>query len=161
MLNEVRSSILVAIISHLPKVCESGSTSVAIKTGVFAGMKGSIPNACIILERNPMKFDEYQYFTSTTAKYPPEMGIYYTALGLAGEAGEYCDKIKKVLRDDDGEITPEKRVELIKELGDIQWYISEAARMLNYSLSEVAKINVDKLTSRAERGKLHGSGDNR
>lgn len=108
-----------------------------------------------------MKFDEYQYFTSTTAKYPPEMGIYYTALALAGEAGEYCDKVSKILRDDGGKLTPDKRVELIKELGDTLWNISEAARMLNYSLSEVAKINVDKLTSRMKRGKLHGSGDNR
>ena len=108
-----------------------------------------------------MRFDEYQYFTSTTAKYPPEQGINYTALGLAGEAGEYCDKIKKIIRDDQGELTEEKRTALIKELGDVLWYVAQAARMLNCSLSEIAEKNMEKLTSRKERGVIGGSGDDR
>lgn len=106
-----------------------------------------------------MNFNDYQYQASKTAIYKHE--IIYPALGLANEAGEVLGKIKKVLRDDDGDFTPEKREEIGKEIGDVLWYISALARDLNLSLDAIAQQNLDKLNSRLSRGVLGGSGDNR
>ena len=47
------------------------------------------------------------------------------------------------------------------ELGDVLWYLSELALTYNISLEEVAKSNLEKLSSRKMRGTLSGSGDNR
>ena len=51
--------------------------------------------------------------------------------------------------------------EIIYELGDQLWYISEIARELEYELQEVAEMNIKKLRDRQERNKLHGDGDSR
>jgi len=85
----------------------------------------------------------------------------YPALGLAGEAGEVCEKVKKMFRDDDGEVTPAKLEEIKKELGDVLWYIANLAADFGINLDEVAMLNLDKLFSRQKRGTLKGSGDNR
>ena len=97
-----------------------------------------------------------------TAIYPNKgTNLYYPALGLAGESGEVCEKIKKIMRDDEGVITPEKRDELTKELGDVLWYVSALATELGVSLSCIANNNISKLKSRQERKVLSGNGDNR
>lgn len=107
-------------------------------------------------------FDVYQYKSQETAVYPDKGdNLYYPALGLAGEAGEVCEKIKKIMRDKMGVITREDALELSKELGDVLWYISALASELDVSLSIIAEKNIEKLSSRQERGKLLGSGDNR
>jgi len=106
-----------------------------------------------------MNFDNYQDQASKTAIYKHE--VIYPALGLANEAGEVLGKIKKVLRDNDGQFTPEKREEIGKEIGDVLWYISALARDLDLSLGIPAQQNFDKLNSRLSRGVLGGSGDNR
>ena len=106
-----------------------------------------------------MNFKDYQDQASKTAIYKHE--VIYPALGLANEAGEVLGKIKKVLRDNDGDFTPEKREEIGKEIGDVLWYISALARDLNLSLDAIAQQNLDKLNSRLSRGVLGGSGDNR
>ena len=82
-------------------------------------------------------------------------------LGLAGEAGEVEDKIKKVLRDDGAQMTLEKKEEILKELGDTLWYVATIARYLDASLGDIAEQNVRKLQSRLERNTISGSGDNR
>ena len=82
-------------------------------------------------------------------------------LGLASEAGEVEDKLKKVLRDDNAKLSPEKREELLKELGDTLWYIATIARYLDAPLDEIAEQNIAKLQSRLDRHQLSGSGDNR
>ncbi len=87
--------------------------------------------------------------------------ITYTILGLNGEAGELADKMKKVIRDSKGIITPAIRTELLKEGGDVLWYIPEFTVALNSSLDEVAEMNLAKLESRYNRGVTSGSGDNR
>ena len=107
-------------------------------------------------------FDLYQDKSEMTAVYPNKGdNLYYPALGLAGEAGEVCEKIKKIMRDKGGVISEEDSIELSKELGDVLWYVSALACEINVSLSTVAEENLDKLNSRQERGKLQGSGDNR
>ena len=108
-------------------------------------------------------FNDYQEKASSTAIYPGKgeiMGLVYTALGL-GEAGEVQNKIKKILRDDKNIITNDKKIEIAKELGGNLWYISQCAKELGFTLSEIATININELFSRKERGVLGGSGDNR
>ena len=82
-------------------------------------------------------------------------------LGLVGESGEFADKIKKILRDKNAEINEVDRQELVKELGDVLWYVASLAQNLHVSLDEVASLNVDKLAKRKAANKLGGSGDNR
>jgi NTP pyrophosphatase (non-canonical NTP hydrolase) len=109
-----------------------------------------------------MTFNEYQTESRKTAIYPNVgMNFIYPTLGLVGEAGEFAEKIKKILRDDSNVVTEEKRDELSKELGDVLWYASQLASELNLKLEDVARLNLDKLFSRKDRGVLHGSGDNR
>lgn len=105
--------------------------------------------------------DDYQRDALVTAIYSPDLKVIYPALGLAGETGECCDKIKKVYRDKGGKFDDATREEIMKEIGDVLWYCATLAHDLGYSLSDVARANKDKLLSRMERGKIHGNGDNR
>ncbi len=88
-------------------------------------------------------------------------GLVYATLGLNGEAGEVAEKVKKLLRDKEEKITPEYRQEIVKELGDVFWYLSNVAYELGVTLSDVANINIEKLRSRAKRNQIKGEGDNR
>jgi len=88
-------------------------------------------------------------------------GLLYVALGVNGEAGEFAEKVKKLLRDKNGELTDELRECLAQELGDIQWFVSEAARQLKFTLEEIANKNITKLFDRLDRGMIGGDGDNR
>lgn len=108
-----------------------------------------------------MEFRDYQTKARSTAIFDPRYKYMYPALGLAGEAGEVCEKVKKMFRDDDGEVTPAKLEEIKKELGDVLWYIANLAADFGINLDEVAMLNLDKLFSRQKRGTLKGSGDNR
>ncbi len=108
-----------------------------------------------------MKLNSYQQDALETAIYPKDQAIIYPTLGLCGEAGEVSDKVKKVLRDNNGVFTAEKKLELAKELGDVLWYCATLAHDLGYSLDEIAKMNIEKLRSRQQRNVISGSGDNR
>ena len=109
-----------------------------------------------------MTFDEYQKEVRKTAIYL-NIGnnLVYPTLGLVEEAGEVAEKIKKIIRDNNGIVSKKKKAEIAKELGDVLWYLSQLASEAGFGLDEVAKLNIEKLKSRAERGKLEGSGDNR
>jgi NTP pyrophosphatase (non-canonical NTP hydrolase) len=122
-----------------------------------------------------MEFNEYQEKALTTAIYLekfklifenlPEtvikyLGLSYTSNGL-GEVGEIQGKIKKILRDQGGNVTEENKEDLKKELGDVLWYVAAMCSELGLSMDDVAKTNIDKLFSRKERNVLTGSGDNR
>lgn len=109
-----------------------------------------------------MDFNEYQKESRKTAVYPnADNDWVYPVLGLAGEAGEVADKMKKVIRDDGSIVSEEKKIEIKKELGDVLWYVSQVASELGLSLDDIAKSNIEKLFSRMDRGTLSGSGDNR
>lgn len=106
-------------------------------------------------------WDEYQDWAVLgvlDSTHIPGYPLVYPAMGLAGEAGEYLDKIKKTVRD--GEDTVE-RLELAKELGDVLWYLAVSAKALGFNLSDIADINMAKLNARREAGKIQGQGDNR
>ncbi len=118
--------------------------------------------------------DEYQRIATKTAIYPgvgSPIGLMYVALKGAGEAGEFAEHVGKAMRDDffgpaHGDkgttvLTPNRREALIKEIGDQLWYLSAKCNELGISLSHAALVNLQKLQSRSERGKLQGSGDNR
>jgi NTP pyrophosphatase (non-canonical NTP hydrolase) len=109
-----------------------------------------------------MNLNDYQAAALQTAVYPNQGANFaYPALGLAGEAGEVADKLKKVIRDNDGVLTDQVRDAVAKELGDTMWYLAVLANEMDYDLATIAQINIDKLNSRKERGVLSGSGDNR
>ncbi len=108
-----------------------------------------------------MQIDEYQKRAVSTAIYPHTAAVTYPALGLVGEAGEVAEKIKKVIRDNEGIFTRDKREEIAKELGDVLWYIAALSRDLDIPMEDIALANLHKLASRKQRGKLQGSGDNR
>ncbi len=96
-----------------------------------------------------MNFDEYQDAASVTALYPNRLqNLEYPTLGLAGEAGEVANIVKKIQRDFGGETTDEIRAKLKDELGDVLWYISACADELGLSLEEIAQFNVEKLAKR-------------
>ena len=89
------------------------------------------------------------------------VGLSYLFLKLNGEAGEVAEKFAKIIRDKGGVGTEEDRQELIKEVGDVLWYLAQISNELFVGLDEVARLNIEKLRSRKERGVLGGSGDNR
>lgn len=108
-----------------------------------------------------MNFDDYQKSLNDFAVYPDkgkrtEAALAYCALGLCGESGEYAEKIKKYLRDDTFD-----PLACAKELGDVLWYLTRSAYELGFDLKDIAEINIEKLSSRKERGVLKGSGDDR
>jgi NTP pyrophosphatase (non-canonical NTP hydrolase) len=102
---------------------------------------------------------EYREKALLTATYDDKYKIIYPALGLAGESGEVAEKIKKMLRDNNGIITDEIKENIILEIGDVLWYCNALARDLGYTLEEVMQKNIDKLASRVIRNKIHGDGD--
>lgn len=133
------------------------------------------------INHNYNALNEYQRIATKSAIYPGKgtpFGLMYAALGLA-EAGEVQNKVKKAFRDDgiitfrtwstDGNratvefhpITPERRAQIIKELGGALWYIAAVCDEIGATMSEVALQNLDELCGRGERDTLRGDGDNR
>lgn len=111
-----------------------------------------------------MEFDEYQKLASRTATFTgkqEEHQLMYLTLGIAGESGEIAEKIKKIIRNDNGVVSVEKREALKQEIGDVLWYLSQLSRVLGYRFSECAEANVKKLEDRAARGVIKSTGDTR
>tara|TARA_B100000214_G_scaffold374217_1_gene356369 strand:+ start:797 stop:1126 length:330 start_codon:yes stop_codon:yes gene_type:complete len=109
-----------------------------------------------------MNLNHYQHKSRETAKYP-NVGNnpIYPTLGLAGEAGEVADKVKKILRDNDGNFDELSKKSLKLELGDVLWYVAQLATELEIELEDIARANLEKLADRSSRGKIKGNGDYR
>jgi NTP pyrophosphatase (non-canonical NTP hydrolase) len=109
-----------------------------------------------------MNLSDYQERSRATAVYP-EAGsnLLYPTLGLCGESGEVAEKIKKMVRDEGGVLTDERRQALSKEMGDVLWYLAQLATEAHLDLDAIAEANLAKLLSRQHRDQLNGSGDNR
>jgi NTP pyrophosphatase (non-canonical NTP hydrolase) len=123
-----------------------------------------------------LTLNEYQHQARTTAVYDFEhTAVVYPTLGLVGEstevleaamrltigAGKLSEKVKKTLRDFDGEFSGERRRLVAEELGDVLWYAASLASDLGYTLEEVAEINLNKLADRRARNVISGEGDHR
>lgn len=92
---------------------------------------------------------------------PKILNLAYLALGLPNEAGEVAGKIKKLIRDNNCVLTEETRSAIADELGDTLWYLSMLCEELELTLEDVAARNIEKLSSRLQRGVINGNGDNR
>lgn len=108
-----------------------------------------------------MKISEYEEKAQATAIYPDSHKITYPALGMAGEAGEVANKVKKLIRDGEEVLPNDWKEQLASEIGDVMWYCAALARDLDVSLTTIMAANLDKLKARQEKGTLSGSGDKR
>lgn len=110
-----------------------------------------------------MTLDDYQKEALVTAVFNDDefKDLAHWVFGITGEAGEIAEKIKKIIRDKNGEVTEADKEELVKEIGDVLWYLAVLSKHLGYDFEEVGKQNIAKLRSRQARDKIKGSGDNR
>lgn len=109
-----------------------------------------------------MDCDDYQRAAMRTAREADAPGEFmHLVLGLVGEAGEIAEKVKKLVRDQDGVVARLDRDDMAAELGDVLWYSAVLANFLGLSLNDVAGRNIEKLADRQRRNVLGGSGDNR
>jgi len=125
-------------------------------------------------------FEEFQTACLERSIYPHDSKIIYPALGLPGEVGEVCEKVtelvtlrmaahagmvanqaKKIIRDDDCELTASRRAAIAKEIGGVLWYCAALATDLGLNLGDIAQQNVAVLADRKARGTLRGDGDDR
>ncbi|MEE1305737.1 MAG: nucleoside triphosphate pyrophosphohydrolase family protein [Agathobacter sp.] len=97
-----------------------------------------------------MTINEYQELAMTTLnpKLSKKEVLINSVMGLCGESGEAIDIVKKWMAQGH-ELDKEH---LAKELGDIAWYLAEAATVLDLSLEEVLQANIDKLKKRYPEG---------
>ena len=97
-----------------------------------------------------MEINEYQKLAMVTLnKELSEKEMLTNAvMGLCGESGEACDIVKKHLFHGH-ELD---RDAIIKELGDVAWYLAEASEALGISLDEVLERNIEKLKKRYPEG---------
>ena len=97
-----------------------------------------------------MRVDDYQREAMTLLNPAlTEKDVLMNALmGLCGESGEAIDVMKKHLFQGH----PLDRAKLLKELGDVAWYLAEAATGLGVPLSEILQGNLDKLHARYPQG---------
>ncbi len=110
-----------------------------------------------------MTFDEYRDVVLSTSGFPDQ--LCYLPTALCEEAGEAAGKFKKLARDHGvaimAEVPEEAKEPILKELGDVLWYITAIANELGTDIADVANRNVEKVLGRVERGTLGGSGDDR
>jgi NTP pyrophosphatase (non-canonical NTP hydrolase) len=112
-----------------------------------------------------LTLNAYQEATDETAFYPEQYGLTYCLFKLSGKTGELVEKVGKLIRDhgwEPGYPIPEEMEDAVaQELGDVQWYVARIAHELDFTLEQIAQINLNKLRGRQERGTLGGDGDNR
>jgi len=111
------------------------------------------------------EFTSYQketsWYTHSGEANAPELS--YLVMGLAGEAGETCDEVNKLVREvgqrDDHNfnaliINPERRANLLKEMGDTLWYLNKLCTYMGITLEDLMVLNTIKLFHRTrENGK--------
>lgn len=128
--------------------------------------------------------DQYQRIATKSAIYPGQgthLGVMYVALKMNGEAGELAEHVGKAFRDDgiivaelgpsvDGfkagkmamsPMSDERQLLIIKEIGDLLWYLSAMCNEMGITLTDAMLTNLEKLHSRTKRNALRGSGDDR
>jgi len=125
----------------------------------------------------PIHLHEYAAMTRKAALYRAEVDalvknssdddiarmlkIFYASTGLAGEAGEVCNKVKKILRDNRGILDDEMKQKLLGELGGVAWYLVALTEELGFKIEEVLDYNLSQILDRLERNTIKGEGDDR
>lgn len=117
-----------------------------------------------------MDFKQYAEQTDRHAKYPLSIRqhlvpLVYTGLGVGGEGGEAADQVKKIMRD--GKISNERATKLLKELGDVMWYVARCCTELqelqdegyfdlghDINMNLVAEWNIEKLDERLAKDSI-------
>lgn len=117
-----------------------------------------------------MELNEYQKQAMTTCT-ESSRNFSYMMMNLVGEVGEFAGKVAKHIRKEEFAINQndidhwyidhDELDALKKELGDILWQLSGLCTVLDFSLEDIAKENLEKLRSRKVRGVIVGNGDNR
>ena len=120
-----------------------------------------------------MTLTEYQRQAMTTCMSSCN-NFSYMMLNLVGEAGELASKVAKAIRKRDATITKDqlrhpstRRIDdeleeaMMLETGDILWELAGLCSVMGWDLEEIARMNLDKLASRKQRGVIDGNGDNR
>jgi len=94
----------------------------------------------------------------------PENLLLQGVMGMSGEAGEALDIVKKIMFQGH-ELNEATKEHLIRELGDVLWYVATTAEALNVPLETVMQVNIDKLRARypmafdSERSQHREEGD--
>jgi NTP pyrophosphatase (non-canonical NTP hydrolase) len=102
-----------------------------------------------------MTLNEYQQKALETAVYPNKGdNLFYSVFGLSGEVGEVCGEVKKIIRNDNNMLTPERHKKIMDELSDVLWYLADTATALKVDLESLAAYNLDKLNKRKDTGTL-------
>lgn len=123
-----------------------------------------------------MELNEYQERAMETCM-PSCDNFSYMMLNLVGEVGELASKVAKDIRKENIAIDSRCNSSIIPHLdeddwwardeeyqleaGDILWQLAGLCRTMGWSLEDIAQKNLDKLASRAKRGKIDGDGDHR
>ena len=105
--------------------------------------------------KDPLK--TYSDWVETKILTSSDERLVENTLGLVGEAGEVAEKVKKLIRDK----SRFTKQDIVKELGDVVFYVTALANYYGSNLGEVIEENVNKLDGREARGTLKGNGDNR
>ena len=95
--------------------------------------------------------DLYENLAGQTAIFPKEKALEYLALGMTSEAGEVAGKVKKLIRDGEGD-----KVAIASEIGDVLWYCAMMAKEVGVHLNTIMKEKLKKLQDRKERGTYAG-----
>lgn len=120
-----------------------------------------------------MELNEYQKKAMQTCM-ETSNNFSYMFFNLVGEVGEFSSKIAKLIRKGNGVVNANHlcevvtnfgdknaKEELSKELGDVLWQLSGLCTVLNVTLEDIAKQNLEKLADRQKRNVIDGNGDNR
>ena len=93
-----------------------------------------------------MTFQEYQRIALSAASYPNQgRSLIYPALGLAGETGEVMEKVQRGLELDGSTLDENTRLSIMKDLGDVLWYLTALGNEMGITLKDIARHNIEKL----------------
>lgn len=120
-----------------------------------------------------MTLNEYQNVAMSTRMKTCD-NVLYMLLEIGSESGELQGKFAKAIRKDTGKfdlndfisnMSSEDYVswltDVLHEVGDVLWGVAGISDALGFSLEDVARMNIEKLASRRDRGVIEGNGDNR
>ena len=109
-----------------------------------------------------MNFNDYQKEAHAFAVYPQDVPkTLYLQNAISEELGEMAGQIKRVYRQDGGQLTESRKESIKREMGDMLWYMAEQCTNLGLTLQDVAETNISKLSDRKNRNVIIGDGDNR